>query len=198
LPWAHSFKVLAMYSRFSIGQIIGMLIFGATCNGLPLAGFHGGTGWSVLGWVALAFFGGFVGGLLMAPANRLSGAVGGMIAGPMGLLAVYFYARNRQTVYTAETAIVMLIASLPGLGVYWILRLLGNAIFPPPPQRYDDDDDFDDEEDRPRRRRSRNRDDDDEDDGPRRHRRRRRDEDEDEEEDDDSPRNRRRRDLGED
>jgi hypothetical protein len=165
-----------MHGRFSIGQIIGMLIFFATCNGLPLAGFHGGTGWSLAGWVALAFFGGFVGGLLMAPGNRFAGAVGGMIAGPMGLLAVYFYARNRQTIYSAETVIVMLIASLPGLGVYWALRLLGNALFPPPQPRYDDDDFDDDEmEARPRRRRSRERD-----------------EDDDEEDDDDRPRKRRR------
>jgi hypothetical protein len=184
-------------SRFTVGQIIGMLIFGVTCNGLPLAGFQGGTGWAILGWVALAFVGGFFGGLLMAPANRFSGAIGGMIAGPMGLLAVYFYARNRQTVYTAETFIVMLIASLPGLGVYWVLRLIGNAMFPPAQPRYDDDIDEEDEEyDRPRRRRRDRDEDDDDDDEPRSRRRRRREEEEDDEEDDDeSPRNRRRRDL---
>jgi len=178
-----------MHGRFSIGQIIGLIIFGVTCNGLPLAGFQGGTGWSTLGWIALAFVGGFFGGLLLAPSNRLAGAVGGMIAGPMGLLAVYLYARNRQTVYTAETFIVMMIASLPGLGVYWVLRLIGNALFPPPQPRYDEDDDFDDEmESRPRRRRSRDDDDDEEDDERPRNRRRERDDDE----DDDRPKKKRR------
>jgi len=134
-----------------------------------------------------------LGGLLMAPSNRFSGAVGGAIAGPMGLLAVYFYARNRQVIYTIESFIVMMIASLPGLGVYFLLRLVGNAMFPPPRPReefYDDDED--DYDDRPRRSHRRDRDeedDDEEDDRPRS--RRRRDRDEEEDEDDDRPRRRR-------
>ena len=101
-----------MNGRFSIGQYIGLLIFFTTCNGLPLAGFHGGTALSLLGWSVLAFFGGAIGGLLLAPSNRFAGLVGGAIAGPMGLVAVYFYAKDRQTIHTAETFIVMLIAEL--------------------------------------------------------------------------------------
>ena len=189
-------------SPFQIGKISPH----ATCNGLPLAGFHGGTALSLLGWSVLAFFGGAIGGLLLAPSNRFAGLVGGAIAGPMGLVAVYFYAKDRQTIHTAETFIVMLIASIPGFGIYWLLRLVGNAMFPPAEPR----DDYDDEDDRPRGKRRRDDEDDEDDDGPRSKRRdrdhedddddrprrkKRGKDDEDDEDDEESPRNRRRRDL---
>lgn len=193
-----------MYGSMSPGQIVGCLIFGVTVMlpGMTLAGFHGGTGWPILGWVCLSFVGGLVGGLLMTPNHRIAGAVGGFIAAPMGLLALYFYAKDRNVMYRAEAAIVTLVACLPGIGVYFVLRLMTDLMFPARPA-----DDYDDEEEdeRPRRKRIRRDDDDEDDDDRPRSRRRVRDDEDDEDErprkrrrdrddDDDRPRRRERRD----
>lgn len=169
-------------NRITIGQWIGFFIFFVTCDGLPSAGFNGGTGWSLVGWLALSLIGGPLGGLLIARKHRFAGMVGGFIAGPLGLLGVYFYARHRQTVYIAETFIVTLVCSIPGLLVFLVLRVLTDAIFPPPKEEEARDDD--DEDDRPRRRRRREIDDSDdedvdEDDRPRRRSKRREIDDED-------------------
>jgi hypothetical protein len=108
-------------------------------------------------WSASAA-GGLVAGLLVAPSHRFAGAIGGMIAGPFALLAVLFYVHGRRVVYRAEAIIVALIACLPGIAAYFVLRLITDAIFPPRSSDVGDpDDDFDD---RPRRRRRHRRDDD--------------------------------------
>jgi hypothetical protein len=153
-----------MNEERSWGQIIGILLFVGAC-GIPamhLAGFYGGTSWSILVWMPISALGGFIGGALLARGHRVAGALGGLVAGPLGLLAIYFYARNRQTIYQLEVMFVQCVAALPGLGVYFLLRLLTDAIFPPnrdensykdpprprPRKIYDDED-----EDRPRSRR---------------------------------------------
>lgn len=122
-------------SRFTIGQWFGVFIFvsSTTIPGMSLAGFQGGTGWPLLVWVPISFIGGLIGGALIAREHRLSGAVGGMIAGPLGLLAIYFFARDRTKMWRAEVVIVQLLASLPGFGAYFILKLISNAIFRPKP-----------------------------------------------------------------
>jgi hypothetical protein len=149
----------------------------AIVPGLALAGFHGGTAWPVLGWLCVSTIGGFVGGFLIAPSHRLAGAVGGMLGAPLGLLALYFYGRNRVSMFRAEAFVVFLVGSLPGVGLYFVLRLLTDVLFPKDesPRRSrnrldsdddDDDDDDDDEDDEPRRKRR-------DDEEPRRGRRRR-------------------------
>src|SRR5581483_5645317 len=134
------------------GQWVGAFLFVlcTTIPGLSLAGFHGGTAWGVLAWLFVA-------------------TVGGTAAG--ALLALYFYGRDRARIFRAEAAIVQLVASLPGLGIYFILRLLTDAIFPPAaPRRRRAGADDEDEDDRPRRRRGREEEDGSEDDRPRRRR----------------------------
>ena len=82
---------------------------------------------------------------------------------------------GRSRAHRAEVFAVALAASLPGIAIYFVLRLLTDAIFPPRRRsredEYDDDyeDDFDDDEPPPRRRRRRSDDDyeDDYDDRPR-------------------------------
>lgn len=168
--------------RFTVGQWIGTFIFLLSTGipGLWLAGFHGGTSLSIIAWVFVAMVGGTIGGALLDPKHRLAGAAGGFVAGPMGLLSLYFYARNRDRLYRAEAVLVQLIASLPGLGVYFMLRLLTDAIFPPRKTKHPrQDDDEVEEEQRPRRRRHGDEADaDDEDDEPRGKRRPRDDDDE--------------------
>lgn len=160
-------------NRLTPGQWVGAFLFVlcTTIPGLSLAGFHGGTAWGVLAWLFVATVGGTAAGALLAPGHRLAGAVGGFIAGPTGLLALYFYGRDRARIFRAEAAIVQLVASLPGLGIYFILRLLTDAIFPPAaPRRRRAGEDDEDEDDRPRRRRGREEEDGSEDDRPRRRR----------------------------
>ena len=186
--------------RASVGQIIGgiILVFTGIIPGLSLGGFHGGTGWSILAWLAVSLVGGFVAGLLIAPSHRIAGAVGGMIGAPLGMLALYLYSSRRETMYRAEAFIIWLIGALPGLGIYFVLRLLIDLVFP-----VRGADDYDDEDERPRRRKKKRRaevdeEDEVEDDRPRS--RRLRDEDDEEErprrrrqdDDDDRPRRRRR------
>jgi hypothetical protein len=174
--------------RMSIGQTIGILLFVFTSGipGMHLAGFWSGTSLPLPVWLLVAFVGGFVGGLLLASEHRIAGAVGGMIAGPLGLLAIYFYAHGRQSIHTVELVLVQGVASLPGVGVYFVLRLLTDALFP----AWDDDD----KEDGVRRKRRRDRDDDDEEEPRPKRRRRTVEVDEDEEE----PRPKRRRSRAED
>jgi hypothetical protein len=120
-------------NRFTVGQWVGTFIFlfTSTVPGMALAGFHGGTAWSLVIWLPIAALGGLIAGALLAPSHRFAGAIGGLIAGPTGLLALFFYARGRDKMFRAETVIVQLVASLPGLGVFFLLRLITDIIFPP-------------------------------------------------------------------
>jgi hypothetical protein len=119
--------------QFTVGQWVGTFIFilTSTVPGMSLAGFQGGTAWSLAAWLPIAAIGGFISGALLARSHRFAGAVGGLLAGPAGLLAIFFYARGRDRMYRAETVIVQLVACLPGLGVFFLLRLITDAIFPP-------------------------------------------------------------------
>jgi hypothetical protein len=180
--------------RMSIGQTVGILlfVFSAGIPGMHLSGFWSGTSWPLPVWLLISLIGGVAGGALLAPANRIAGAAGGFVAGPLGLLAVYLYAHGRTSIYKMELVLVQGVASLPGFGVYFLVRLLINAIVPTPETtgrgRRSRRLDLDDEDDRPQRRRRREEDYDDEDE-PRSRRRR---DDEDEDEDEERPARRRR------
>jgi hypothetical protein len=163
---------MARRRAFNLLQFLGGLILAATATvpGLYLSDHPKTPILSIVCFLFVAAVGGLVAGALIAPSHRIAGAIGGMIAGPLSLLAVMFYLRGRASHYRAEVVIVGLVAYLPGLGVYFLLRLLTDAIAPPKKRRdrdFDDedfeDDDFDDEDydDRPRRRSRRRRDDDD-------------------------------------
>ena len=137
------------------GQIVGGLILAVTAifPGLALAGFHGGTAWSLLGWLFVAIPGGFVGGLLMVPTHRFAGAIGGMIGSPLGMVALYLYALGRMNIYKVEAVIIWCLGALPGIGTFFVLKFLTNALFPATAKtagqsrRHLDDDDDDEEDD---------------------------------------------------
>jgi hypothetical protein len=178
---------------FSVGQIFGILILGLTvvAPGLALGGFHGGTSWSVFAWLCVSLPGGAIGGLLLAPKHRISGAIGGIIGAPCALMALYLYSRNRDVIFRAEASLISFLGGLPGFGVFFVLRLISDLVFPAPREKEYDDEDDDDQ------RRDRIYDKDDEDDRPRK-RKRRDDDDDDDEDEDERPRSRKRRDDDED
>ena len=151
-----------MYHRsMTIGRFVGgiVLVLTAMLPGLSLAGLHGRTVWPLLGWLCVSLTGGFLGGLLLAPNNRIAGALGGMVGAPIGMIALYLYARQRTGLYRAEAVVVFLVASSPGWLVFLVVKLLTDAMFPnermPPPRPDLEDEDEEDEEPRPRRRRRR-------------------------------------------
>ena len=157
---------MARRRAFNLLQFVGGLILAATATvpGVYLSGHPQAPILAIACFLFVAAVGGFVAGLLIAPSHRIAGAIGGMIAGPLALLAEMFYLRGRVAAYRAEVVLIGLLACLPGLGVYFVLRLLTDAIAPPKKPRDDfDEDDYEDDDydDRPRRRRrSRRRDDD--------------------------------------
>ena len=112
---------------------------------------------------------------------------GGIIGAPCALLALYLYSRNRDVIFRAEAGLISFLGGLPGFGVFFVLRLISDMVFPAPREK-----DYDDEDDDDYRRRDRIYDEDDEeDDRPRK--RKRRDDDDDEEDEDERPRSRKRR-----
>jgi Na+/proline symporter len=196
---------MARRRSINVLQVLGGIVLAATATlpGLFVAGHPRTPVLAMLCMLFAAAAGGLLAGALIAPSHRIAGAIGGMIAGPLALLAVTFYFRGRGSAFRAEVVLVSLIASLPGLGVYFLLQLLTDVLFPRKRRSDFDDEDFDDddyddfdEDDRPRRRRSRRDEPYDEncdDDQPRR-RRSRRDDLDDDDYDDDRPRRRRPRD----
>ena len=111
-------------SEFTRLQNVGMLVFVLLC-GVPALEMNGfGFGLAVTLPVALgcATLGGAVGGMLLCPRPLVAGLIGGLLAGPLGLLAVYYYTQQRTSVTNVELAIVQLLASLPGFGIGWLLK----------------------------------------------------------------------------
>jgi hypothetical protein len=191
---------MARRRQFNFVQVLGGMILAATTMipGQVLANSPNVPVWSYACFLFVAACGGMIAGLLISPSHRVAGMIGGMIAGPLSLLAVMFYLRGRVRVFRVEIVGISLLATVPGLAVYFLLRLITDAIFPPKERRdryrdedYDEDEEFDDYDDRPRRRR-RPRDDYDEDDEDDRRRRRRSPDEYDEDVEDDRPRRGRR------
>src|SRR5262249_41180008 len=107
-------------------QGVGILLFVVLC-GFPAMEMNGfGLGLPITLPVALAcsIVGGALGGALVCPRPVLAGIVGGLLAGPAGLLAVYFYTQHRHEVWNVELAVVQGVASLPGAGVGFLLKKL--------------------------------------------------------------------------
>lgn len=87
----------------------------------------------VFSWFAAfccATIGGAVGGLSLCPKPRLSGLIGGILAGNGSLAAVYFYTLHRVTVFSFEIALLLTLGCLPGIGIGWLLKkALSTSLF---------------------------------------------------------------------
>jgi len=97
-------------------QQAGLLVFVFLC-GLPaleMNGFGIGFPISLQTGITCATLGGLVGGALICSRPLYAGIIGGLLAGPAGLLAVYFYTQNRVEVWNVELVLVQGVASLPG------------------------------------------------------------------------------------
>src|SRR4051812_5558656 len=105
--------------QFTAAQKIGMTI-GVVLCGLPAMELNGfGFGVPITLDLALlcAIVGGAVGGILICPKPMIAGLAGGLLAGPGGLLAIYYYTRYRGEVWDLELVFVQGLGSLPGIGI---------------------------------------------------------------------------------
>ena len=103
-----------------------------------------------------------MGAIALGRSHRIAGMMGGFIAGPLSMLAAS-HCRNRQVVNSGDVFIVQMLASLPGLGVYFVLAWLSDMLFSAARadpsigrfahRRDEDDEDYDDEDEQPRGRR---------------------------------------------
>lgn len=111
----------------------GMLVFVLFC-GLPaleMNGFGFGIRMSLAVALVCSIIGGAIGGALICPRPLIAGVIGGLVAGPVGLLAVYYYSQHREQLHTIEIALVQCVASLPGVGVGIALKLARSRPSPP-------------------------------------------------------------------
>ena len=107
-------------------QNLGVFVFVVLC-GLPaleLNGFGLGLPLTLEQALLLATFGGLIGGALLCNDPIHAGIIGGLIAGPLGLYAVYFYTQQRVQVWNLELILVQGAASLPGLAVGKLIQFL--------------------------------------------------------------------------
>ena len=111
-------------TSFSRLQTLGIILFVFTA-GIP--GMEQAWNKGVFGlrldlptWLLISSVGGAIGGLLLAPRYRPIGAIAGAIAGPCGLLAVYYYVQGRNRVWNLELVALQGVASLPAFGLYWL------------------------------------------------------------------------------
>ena len=103
------------------GMIVCVLLCGVPA--LQMNGFGSGIPFSLPTALVCATIGGAVGGVLLCPRPFLAGLIGGLIAGPLGLFAIYYYTQHRERVGKAKLAFVHGIAILPGLGIGWLLKI---------------------------------------------------------------------------
>jgi hypothetical protein len=111
-------------------QTTGFFLFVFLCGvpALELNGFGMGIPFTLPMALACATLGGAVGGMLICSRPLVAGLTGGLLAGPLGLIAVYYYTRHRVEVSHLELVIVQGIACLPGVGI----GLLVKRILSPP------------------------------------------------------------------
>jgi len=105
-------------------QTLGLIIFFALC-GLPaleITGFGFGIPITLPRGLIIAGVGGALGGALICPRPIVAGLVGGLAAGPVGLFALYYYTLHRTEVWNVELVLVQGIASLPGVGLGFLLK----------------------------------------------------------------------------
>jgi energy-converting hydrogenase Eha subunit G len=60
----------------------------------------------------------------------MAGVIGGAIAGPLGLLAVYYYTGFRDSVWNLELVLIQGIAGLPGIGVGLLIKRFSSFLDP--------------------------------------------------------------------
>jgi len=68
--------------------------------------------------------GGVIGGAMIGRKSLLAGILGGLVAGPLGFLAVYFYVQHRRSVWNLELVLVQLLGSAPGVLVAVLVNKL--------------------------------------------------------------------------
>lgn len=112
--------------RASLPESIGYGIFFVFCAlpALELNGFGFGLPITLPIALVCATLGGVIGGALVCPQPIAAGIIGGLLAGPPGLVAVYLYTLPRDSVYSVELIIIQGLASLPGVGVGYLIRKL--------------------------------------------------------------------------
>src|SRR5262245_47312826 len=89
-------------------QAVGLIlfVFGAGFPGASMAGFFGGPWFDLPTGLLIAAAGGAIDGALLAPTHRVAGLIGGLVAGPLGLLALAYYAKGREKIWNVELVIV--------------------------------------------------------------------------------------------
>lgn len=105
-------------------QMYGIYVFVFFCGvpALELNGFGFGIPLTLSTAITCATIGGAVGGLMMCPRPLVAGLVGGLVAGPVGLLAVYYYTQHRNNVWNVELVLVQGLACLPGFGLGMLIK----------------------------------------------------------------------------
>lgn len=113
-------------------QYTGLAVFVVLCGipALEMNGFGFGIPFSLPIALTCATIGGAVGGALMCSRPMVAGLVGGLLAGPIGLLAVYYYTQDRQQIWNLELVVVQIGACLPGVGVGWLIKWILAAASP--------------------------------------------------------------------
>jgi hypothetical protein len=103
-----------------------LLVSTSAVPALNMTGFF--QFWPMSMWLALplSVLGGIMGGMLYAPpgTNCLLGVLPGMLAGPGGLLATFFYTYARETIYRFEGVLVWMLGVLPAGLLYFLLLKL--------------------------------------------------------------------------
>ena len=113
-----------MTGELSVKKRIGLFIFIFGC-GFPAAamnGFFGALDLPIPIALGVAAIVGLIGGALMCDDPIVAGLVGGFIAGPGGLLAVYFWTTNREEIHSVELLLAQTIGSAPGILAGWGIR----------------------------------------------------------------------------
>jgi len=120
----HVMSNLSTPQAFKRLQTAGTVLFVLLCGvpSLEMNGFGLGIPFSLPAALACAAVGGAVGGMMMCPRPILAGLIGGLLAGPFGLVAVYYYTLHREQVWNLEIVIVQGIACLPGAGIGLLLK----------------------------------------------------------------------------
>jgi hypothetical protein len=110
--------------EFSKLQTAGMFVFIILCGfpALEMNGFGFGLPITLPMALASSIVGGALGGAMICPRPVAAGFIGGLIAGPIGLLTLYFYTQHRNQVWNVEMVLVQGLGCLPGIGVGLLLK----------------------------------------------------------------------------